>query len=250
MAIATQRVFEIPELLELILLPLSFHSLLSAQLISRCFWLTIRSSPTLQRTLYFRAEPKTASGAWAANQVLVERFRPWFTDPSINKHVSSRYKFVHLSWLGFAHRREPLLRKGASWRHMLPMQPPPTKLTILRSHFSRFSDPQYVLPGEKPRWRAEIEREGGITMGLLYDIVEGFFALLPAHHFEAEFGVRWLLDEAYDGAGRIEVELYCKHRDGFDPEDFPEDFQYRSRADGMRYGDLDWKVCDVEAGTD
>ncbi|KAF2490882.1 hypothetical protein BU16DRAFT_136761 [Lophium mytilinum] len=252
MATPTQRVFEIPELLELILLPLSIHSLLSVQLVSRSFWHTIRSSPILQRALYLRPEPKTASYAWEPNHILIEQFRPWFTYPADRESVPSRHSIIGLPWFGSTSRREVLLRKEASWRHMLPIQPPPTKLTILRSHFSRIGDSWHAPRNEKPRDYVEIEQEGGITMGLLYDVVEGFLALLPADQFEASFGVRWILHEAHGNAGRIDVELYYKNRDSFQCQDFEsrENLEFRSQADGTRYPHLGWRSCNMEAVMD
>ncbi|PQE07303.1 f-box domain protein [Rutstroemia sp. NJR-2017a WRK4] len=55
-----QKVFAIPELLELILLQLPFLDLVRAQMVSGSFYDVIESSTQLQQALFLRASPATS----------------------------------------------------------------------------------------------------------------------------------------------------------------------------------------------
>lgn len=58
------------------------------------------------------------------------------------------------------------MRKDASWRRMLPIQPPPTVLEIAKMHPSGLLRKLGQPIGEVAR----IISEKGITMGILYDL--------------------------------------------------------------------------------
>jgi hypothetical protein len=97
------------------------------------------------------------------------------------------------------------------------------------------------LAGRKSRSleRANLEREGGITMGPLYDIVEGWFDMMQDYGFSAAFGVRWQLDVAPGEESRINIELCCSSDSR--KLEYAGYAGFRSRADGVGYHELLWK---------
>lgn len=115
-----------PEILEHVLLKLDLKTLLiSAQRVCRSWHELIEASPSLQYHLFLRPAPNSA--AKAVNPLLAEKFPHWFPSSVGEGDVSSMvfepedletYELVQEDCMAaFKHDR-------ATWRRMLPRQPP------------------------------------------------------------------------------------------------------------------------------
>ncbi|PQE28376.1 f-box domain protein [Rutstroemia sp. NJR-2017a BBW] len=140
-----QKVFAIPELLELILLQLPFLDLVRAQMVSGSFYDVIESSTQLQQALFLRASPATSIPI--PNPLLQPCANAQFLDLR-SSHIRCRY--IHnprgrrrndsFTWPTVAARCDSKLRvdftnkavrrSEASWRRMLIVQPPVAQLEI------------------------------------------------------------------------------------------------------------------------
>ncbi|KAI9681895.1 MAG: hypothetical protein M1822_006972 [Bathelium mastoideum] len=171
---SSERVLQIPELLENILTYLNPRDLLLSQRVSRLWAATINTSRPLQRTLFFLPDwstsaplssltsplsPITTRTAAATNwqpvhNALLARAFPCnypALQSSSHRHGLSVDLPATCAPSSHASARHP----RASWRRMLLCQPPCTRLRLVRA----------------APWRvgrtAAVEEEGGITMGLL-----------------------------------------------------------------------------------
>ncbi|KAH7077336.1 hypothetical protein FB567DRAFT_535055 [Paraphoma chrysanthemicola] len=157
-------VFSTPELLESILLHLSPQSLLAARQISRTFATTIKSSPQLQYALFFRSDPNRPANKWLVNPLLRQHFLPWFAMPE--GHFSSRDYGVlkRMDWVSDSKTRAAFLRKEASWRDMLFLQPAPKSLRVVSWTHGQMGDIAQHADISFPN--------DAVTMGLVYDLTE------------------------------------------------------------------------------
>lgn len=163
---ACTRVFHTPELLEAILAQLPKKDLLFAQRVSRHFQSSIKSSPSLQRALFFRAAPLKDPKAWIINPFLRKTFLPWFVLSRISQDMET---IELLDWTRNDKKGQAFLYKDASWRKMLVLQPPPKKLSIVEFCHGQCGDSARD---------ANISFEGkdsqGVTMDAVYDVTEAY----------------------------------------------------------------------------
>lgn len=238
MSSAVPRVFATPELLECILIYLPLESLLQAQLTSRSFNALIRTSPTLSQLLFLHPNPPSA--AWHLNPLLRQHFPPFFFigdfDLCTGTTISS---FRFMKWTHNASSRSAFLRKEASWRNMLVVQPPPAILLVSRGTYHvnpetgsyRMYDATYEEPGEEV---ANVPFERGVTMGMIYDIVLSFLGKDPEGAFSLAF-------ESIAEGVRIVLRLYSVVSCDIDEHD-EEDWElYESEGRQVGVDDLEWR---------
>jgi hypothetical protein len=188
---AMQRVIGTTELLEKILLRLPMRSLLHTQRVCKSWKQVITTSPSLQQALFFRAKgqfPRSNSEdekqEAELNPLLVWLFPPFFETHAFYGWLSFRnlaqFNNMHFNFTDST--RSAVLRGDASWRKMLPTQPPPEDLAInLRMHGQG---------GESIRSGRLVKEEliqDGIRMGIIYDIAEKHFR----HLSSCSFFIRW-----------------------------------------------------------
>ncbi|KAI9051618.1 hypothetical protein LZ554_004661 [Drepanopeziza brunnea f. sp. 'monogermtubi'] len=139
---AAQRVLATPEILEIILLPLSHVDLLvRANPVNHTFHNTISTSPPIQKRLFFLpAMDGTVRGPCpflrARGRVLKHvDYRRGHTIETDKKILSIRWE-EYTDFSGFDYcrsspeKKAAVERKEASWRKMLAVQPPIRQLTI------------------------------------------------------------------------------------------------------------------------
>ncbi len=151
---AVQQVLATPELLEIILVELSFYDLLvRAQRVNRVFHSIIRASPQIQKSLFFLpATDGSVSGPCpflrnsrdGGHKMFVDR-RPGQYSRSLEREKqlpTNRVKNYSCEWTNGTRlkpydclgpslgRKNMVLRREASWRNMLIVQPPITEINI------------------------------------------------------------------------------------------------------------------------
>jgi hypothetical protein len=158
------EVLAIPELVSTILLQLPLQDLLvNAQLVSHSWNHLIKTSIPLQQHLFFSPLPSPTLGNKYSqpphfNPLLQASFPAWFTNKSTR--FGRSYQFAALPWKNSPKRVEAYMRKGASWRKMLPIQPPVGNFKVVKnSHYQRQSKVQ----------KGQVRFEDGVRMGVLYD---------------------------------------------------------------------------------
>ncbi|KAL6885660.1 hypothetical protein GGI43DRAFT_419052 [Trichoderma evansii] len=123
---SVQNVLNSPELLEQILLQVDMRTLLtSAQRVSQAWHRMVYKSPLLQQHLFLL--PALKSTKKTKNPLLAEKFPHWFCSPNDTDDLSalgfgpSDLESYDIARQG---RNESYHFKEASWRKMLPRQPP------------------------------------------------------------------------------------------------------------------------------
>ncbi|KAF8144048.1 hypothetical protein K438DRAFT_1874613 [Mycena galopus ATCC 62051] len=171
---ARDSVIQTPELVEhtLALLPIR-DLLVTAPLVNK-MWKAITLSPTLQRALFFEADPTASAAHSVKNPLLVELFQPFFAfDAKKYPWPSSAAAILAMPW---AQAPEAFKRADASWRRMLVMQPPAQTMVIIQN--------SHGMGGMSER-RAVL-RDHPLRMGMLYD-----FAVPFLHYGDAQFRIKW-----------------------------------------------------------
>ncbi|KAJ7683500.1 hypothetical protein B0H14DRAFT_2488176 [Mycena olivaceomarginata] len=175
MSTATDEVISTPELVEQILAHLPMRDLLVvAPLVSKT-WRATTLSPTLQRALFFEADPTTEP---VQNPLLAELFPPFFA-PDVDEGTYSfrswpghTTSFMAMPW---AKAPEAFNRAGASWRRMLVTQPPAQTMVVTHVSHNRGGNSE----------RRAVVRDPSLRMGVLYDIA------MPFVDRDALFCIRW-----------------------------------------------------------
>ncbi|KAH8812720.1 hypothetical protein F5884DRAFT_786190 [Xylogone sp. PMI_703] len=193
-------VLSTPELLAAIIVNLSVQDILvNAMRVSHTWHTTVDTFPALQQRLFFASissSPKRAT-QWTKNPLLVKMFPYWFNDfRDTNRFVvephddlysnPGSYKYYrlyssyNLKTLPWASNSDAFSRSEASWRRMMVMQPAVTKLNIMSAatwhkKWSRNRQEKYIPA-----------KDGGVRMGLLYDIVIGY-----CDDTSARFSIQW-----------------------------------------------------------
>ncbi|KAM7185725.1 hypothetical protein V8F33_012235 [Rhypophila sp. PSN 637] len=212
---AYTRVLGTAELLELILFHLPMQDLLvTAQRVSRAWKSAIDSSPTLQQTLFLRPEadvpsassvphteeaarhqqPTTSFSSFTFNPVLQKTFPWWFrSDPRVR---SGSEALAALPWASDPIAQAAVMRADASWRNMLPCQPPKLALELV---------------GKRSTKHHFFEMNGLATfpdcirMGTLYDL--GFEKM---RIWLSGFWIQWHLEQ--DSPGRPDrIVMFTHH---------------------------------------
>ncbi|KAF2749804.1 hypothetical protein M011DRAFT_524452 [Sporormia fimetaria CBS 119925] len=201
---ALTRVLSLPDLLEPILLCLPPRDLLLAQLISRHFHSLITNSPLIQPALFFRPAPSKPNTTPTTNPLLAEHFPHFFTvheDARRSWQLPSFEKLMRMPWISslqtstVSRTQTPFLRREASWRRMLLMQPPPRDLHLLLQACSRR---EFLSTAKLPFAESEA---GGVTMDVVYDIVVSFVTVEMASGFSLIF------ESAEEGTPKLTLRL-------------------------------------------
>lgn len=161
------KVFNTPELFEIILLHLDIRTLLvSAQRVCQTWTVLVQTSPAIQQALFFRSQENKWHTESISNPIynplLVEAFRPFF--PSVHeyppihnnnenanefqaeaerdgKEENINFSFKALDMLSSTPKKSAYMRKEASWRKMLLRQPPVYGgVTIFKMRHNRGGD--------------------------------------------------------------------------------------------------------------
>lgn len=173
--------WEIPELLEQVLLNLTQGQILQAQRVCHSWLDTICASPLLQQKLYFQPlPPSKASERPPEFNPIAKALFPFLFEPHaflsgwLVKQEADR---IIRHWNEDPARREAVLRPEASWRRMLPIQPAaPIDGFVLNDWNVAEGEPVLEWAEVDPsrhasnmasRW----DLGDSATMGLLYDIV-------------------------------------------------------------------------------
>ncbi|KAK4545754.1 hypothetical protein LTR36_002708 [Oleoguttula mirabilis] len=159
------RVFEVPELLELILLELPVADIMSFQQVDRNARDAIEASSPLQRALSLRADPADSPVRMPFNDMTGLR------GFSCGERKRPSRRLGRLPWRDdeiqikayFTSNSGPLPRIGLRWRRMYALQPPIREMiaTVLCCQFAS-------LPGVSQT----VTSECGITVGDLYDAAQ------------------------------------------------------------------------------
>jgi len=173
--LARGAVISTPELLLLILENLDLKTLLvEAQLVCREWRQAIAYTISLQKRLFFLADPDWDSdnGYPTPNPLLVKFFRPFYPTelPGFREGRFSSFDEVDEGYYDTlaglrddvgGERSPAFARREASWRRMLPTQPPPRRLHSLKIRRS-------TILGWKP---VILEFPDGLRMGELWEHV-------------------------------------------------------------------------------
>jgi hypothetical protein len=198
---ALAMVFATTELFEAVLSWLPLRDLLTVQRVNHRWHDMISNSPTLQQMLFFREIPKTVykNRPPQLNPLLAALFPAFFSDtipkqyseatdikadPWFQDDFTGAPKLDEEDWFWFVNnsRRAAVLRPEASWRRMLPVQPP-TRISTLDLWSFCCTNTTYRSIGEV---NDEFSKRGA-TMGLIYDIViEGL-----DNHADSSFLIHW-----------------------------------------------------------
>ncbi|KUJ13209.1 uncharacterized protein LY89DRAFT_784962 [Mollisia scopiformis] len=184
---AQNQVFALPEIVENILLQLPLRDLLvNAQRVCHG-WNEVTKSPTLQQALFFEPSPQSQTTDPTFNPLLQEVFKPWFTAEQRKSRYNRGEQFLALDWNSSDAKREAYRKEEASWRRMLPIQPPATVFQI---------DAKTYSMGGTFRERGELTITDGVRMGVLYDYAYVAVAC-PISSFWVEWNMLPRVD-AYD----------------------------------------------------
>jgi hypothetical protein len=192
------EVLAIPELVSAILLHLPLQDLLvNAQLVSHSWNRLIKTSVPLQQRLFFSPVPSPKQGSKSSrpprfNPLLQTSFPSWFTNKSTR--FGRGDQFVTLPWNSSPKKVKAYMRKGASWRKMLPIQPPVRNFEVVKhSHYQRGNRMQ----------KGQVRFEDGVRMGILYD-----YAYETVRHPISSFSMKWQIDATLDEKSQ-DAELEC-----------------------------------------
>lgn len=198
--------FSTPELIETIFIHLPLRDLLIIQRVSWQWKNAITTSPNLQQRLFLRPIQDPISGTMVLNPLLAALFPPIL---EIGRPESAFWDFPPtlrelraLDWFMDEKRREAILRKEASWRRMLPAQPPVIISKVIVNDYcdcQPFIHGEYsgFLPSQKKDgndgdwWEHDVEKEKQlgeeVLMGFIYDLVVYMLEIFPHSGVE----VRW-----------------------------------------------------------
>ncbi|KAJ5387907.1 hypothetical protein N7509_010448 [Penicillium cosmopolitanum] len=156
------KVFNTPELFEIILLHLDIRTLLvSAQRVCQTWTVLVQTSPAIQQALFFRSQENKWHTESISNPIynplLVEAFRPFFPSAEAErdgKEENINFSFKALDMLSSPQKKSAYMRKEASWRKMLLRQPPVYGgVTIFKMRHNRGGDScrSYDVQEETPQ---------------------------------------------------------------------------------------------------
>jgi hypothetical protein len=158
-ASAAHQLLHIPLILENIILHLSIRDILvNAQRVNQTWRSIISSYTSIQRALFLKpwATSDITPPESMLNPLLEELFPIWFRDRGCRWPAETG-----LDWSSDVEKMRIFMRKEASWRQMLPVQPPAEFLSIVRSTDWRGGSSKIV---------GQIPCIDGLRMGTLYDL--------------------------------------------------------------------------------
>ncbi|PYI31033.1 hypothetical protein BP00DRAFT_415836 [Aspergillus indologenus CBS 114.80] len=136
------RTFRIPEILEIILLGLDMKTLLLSTRVCRTWNALIRSSPSIQKALFFRPADPVPGQATAKNPLVEEKVWHEFLHQRLFSRLVGAAYFSAFPLIASEEIDKAYLRPEASWRRMLLQQPPAPFVydwNIARVYFPRDS---------------------------------------------------------------------------------------------------------------
>ncbi|KAJ7034234.1 hypothetical protein C8F04DRAFT_1102705 [Mycena alexandri] len=172
---ARDSVIRTPELVErtLVLLPVR-DLLVIAPLVSK-IWQAITLSPTLQRALFFEADPTASASQPVKNPLLVELFPPFFA-PNTEETYPWPGTATSILAMPWAQAPEAFKRADASWRRMLVMQPPVQTMVVVQTSHGMIGTSE----------RRAVVRDLSLRMGMLYDLAVPFL-----RYGQSSFQIKW-----------------------------------------------------------
>lgn len=182
MATPREQVLGTTELLENVLVFLPMRTLLHAQRVCHTWQDVITQSLTLQQALFFRAREskKNENDEDAANEIEMNPLLEWLFPTSIRLE-DSRWRFQFMSpsyemndfetiwWNDDDYTMFSVLRATASWRKMLPVQPPPKSLNLEIWYYAGMLD---IADYSCATADGFIPIKDGLRMGRLYDYID------------------------------------------------------------------------------
>ncbi|KAH9220747.1 hypothetical protein DL95DRAFT_382668 [Leptodontidium sp. 2 PMI_412] len=159
---ARDQVFAIPELTTAIILQLPIQDILiHAQLVNRS-WKAAVDSLSVQQALFLSPRSSNPGLKPEFNPLLVKSFPHWFkpTERKGTGRGKRGWQFKELEWGSSDEKCAAYARKEASWRRMLPVQPPATNLEIRQAEHYQLGS--YLTVGQ-------VEFAEGVRMGTIYD---------------------------------------------------------------------------------
>jgi hypothetical protein len=185
MSLAQAKVFSLPEIVENILLWLPLEDLLVNTPLVCQAWNKLTKGPALQQALFFQSIPRSADQTPRFNPLLREVFRPWFEKKRDLHGRGEEFRTLH--WNRSPRQRAAYSRREASWRRMLPVQPPAVIFQVSAIIHSMMG----------PRGRVgRLQFEDGVRMGTLYDLAQKTVAR-PISLFR----VQWNMVPAFEDGG-------------------------------------------------
>ncbi|KAH8896356.1 hypothetical protein GQ53DRAFT_743572 [Thozetella sp. PMI_491] len=147
MSLRRDEVMQTTELLEQILLHLDLRTLLTAaKRVNRHWENLISASPTVQKALFFQPCDASEVSEPRLNPLLQEVFPFWLKSGAVTDHG-------HLNKSTLGRESSRFLRPEASWRYMLPRQPPVSVPAIWRQFHAMGGDSHTFSLGLEPRSR-------------------------------------------------------------------------------------------------
>ncbi|XXH01750.1 hypothetical protein Hte_008111 [Hypoxylon texense] len=174
---AAGEVFEVPELLEMIIVNLPASDILSnAQIVSKAWYSVTKGCPTIQRILFQRESDNSFDNArYTKNMLLASMFSDFFNmvwSSDVDDSMKHGSTYIDLSELDYAMDLDfrPLwLAANASWRTMHIAQPSITKVhwQVHRDCGTKGAEGWKELPAVV----AEFDFPDGLRMGDYYDLI-------------------------------------------------------------------------------
>ncbi|OJJ95934.1 hypothetical protein ASPACDRAFT_63935 [Aspergillus aculeatus ATCC 16872] len=118
------RIFRIPAILEMILLGLDMKTLLLSTRVCRTWNALIRSSPSIQKALFFRPADPVPGQAQAKNPLVEKKVWHDFLHQRLFSRLVGAAYFSAFPLIESEEIDKAYLRPEASWRRMLLQQPP------------------------------------------------------------------------------------------------------------------------------
>ena len=178
---AQVQVLSLPELTAAIIIQLPINDILvHAQRVNRNWKAAVDSLP-FQQALFFAPLPPSCGLKPEFNPLLMEKFTPWFktTECKCSGRGNRGWQFTELEWGSSKEKCAAYARKDASWRRMLPVQPPATIFEVRQaSHYQMGSDLEV----------GQITFKDGLRMGTLYDWAQKTVAT-PISAFEMKWNM-------------------------------------------------------------
>ncbi|KAH7357053.1 hypothetical protein BKA65DRAFT_496116 [Rhexocercosporidium sp. MPI-PUGE-AT-0058] len=176
---STDQVFAVPELITAIILQLPIQDILThAQLVNRSWKLAVDSLP-VQQAVFLTPQQSDHGMKPKFNPLLKEKFPSWFNCAERNNTDRDKrgWQFERLEWGSSPEKCAAYARKEASWRQMLPVQPPATIFEVRKAE--HYQGRSYLKVGQ-------VAFSEGVRMGTLYDWAQKTFRM-PI----SEFQMKW-----------------------------------------------------------
>ncbi|KAL2073605.1 hypothetical protein VTL71DRAFT_10931 [Oculimacula yallundae] len=178
---AQDHVLSLPELISAIILQLPIQNILINVSLVNHTWKAAVDSPPVQQALFLLPRISDQGIKPEFNPLLIEKFPSWFktTQPKTKSRGKRGWEFNDLEWGSSVSKIAAYKRKDASWRRMLPVQPPATTFEVRRAEHWQAGSSYEV---------GEVTIPGGVRMGMLYD-----WAQKTVRTPISDFQVKWYM---------------------------------------------------------